>query len=924
MARSGLILIVDDGAGVGRLLSEQLEARGYRVARVTPATATGGDPAAPSADLGSPEGVAALVDQIHDRLGPASAIIHLAALRPGAGEGGPHPAPSRAHPTEDLRSLFLLAQAFRPDLERAAADGGAVLMAATAQGGSFACDPAAGPSSPGQGALAGFLKSLAQEWPDVRIKAVDVDAAGPPEVAGRLGAELFSADGLVEVGYRDDRRVRLALVPAALPGIGAGPLPIDDGSVVLITGGARGITAAAALALAEAARPTLLLVGRTPPSGAEPPELVSLSEPQALRRALIERHRGDGRPITPAVVEAQLRQLLQGREVRDTLERLRRAGSRVEYLTCDVRDSDAFGALIDAAYRDHGRIDGVIHGAGIIEDKLVRDKAPDSFDRVVETKVRGALALAGRLRPDSLRFLVFFGSVSGRFGNRGQGDYAAASEVLNKLAQDLDRRWPGRVVSINWGPWLTTGMVSPEVHRQFAERQVALIPPDVGCRMLLEELRSGRKGEAEVLIGGSTGPGLVPEGRHVAANAGTAGIGRTPADDRRDVRPLPMLAGVGPLHRGDRGSVEVVRRLDPEQDLYLRDHCLDDRPVLPFAVAMELMAEVAAAARPDLEVVDVRDVRLLRGVVIGWDGQSVRVVASPKPPGSPGGPDDSDRAVLDVTITAADDPRRLHYRASVELATASSAGRGGDVRGFEDDAPLEGLGPPPFDAEDAYRDWLFHGPQFQRIAAIEGFGPGGARASMRPSSPREALGAAVSGDWLIDPILIDCAFQMQVLWARRHWGVTLLPSGVGSYRRVAAMPPRDGAVRYELRIRSESQAPLCHADHRFYGEGGRLLGVLTDVAGTGSASLNRPRGEPSTMSIPVEGHGAGGGGDGARLMDDAPRWVRPGVARRPGTARRRRHHRHVLPLPRLTGPGRLLAKHPGQGRLGDRPAPRGA
>ena len=69
------------------------------------------------------------------------------------------------------------------------------------------------------------------------------------------------------------------------------------------------------------------------------------------------------------------------------------------------------------------------------------------------TKAGAALTLAEHLRPDGLRFLVLFSSVSGRFGNRGQADYAAASEVLGKLAHELDSRWPARVVSIDWGPW---------------------------------------------------------------------------------------------------------------------------------------------------------------------------------------------------------------------------------------------------------------------------------------------------------------------------------------------------------------------------------------------------------------------------------------------------------------------------------------
>jgi NAD(P)-dependent dehydrogenase (short-subunit alcohol dehydrogenase family) len=153
-------------------------------------------------------------------------------------------------------------------------------------------------------------------------------------------------------------------------------------------------------------------------------------------------------------------------------------------------------------YEEYGRLDGVIHGAGVIEDKLIEQKDPDSFQRVFSTKADGAFLLARLLRFDQLRFLIFFSSVAGRFGNRGQGDYAAANEVLSKLAYQLDRKHAARVVAIDWGPWAAGGMVSPELARQFAERGVPLISRDAGVRMFDQELRLGRKGEAEVVVGG--------------------------------------------------------------------------------------------------------------------------------------------------------------------------------------------------------------------------------------------------------------------------------------------------------------------------------------------------------------------------------------------------------------------------------------
>ena len=271
----------------------------------------------------------------------------------------------------------------------------------------------------------------------------------------------------------------------------------------------------------------------------------------------------------PIAVEDDYRRLLRVREVRDTLDRIRKNGSKVECLTCDVRDVAALTACVEQTYRTFGRIDGVIHGAGVIEDKLVKDKALDSFDRVVETKVHGALALASSLRAESLKFLVLFSSISGRFGNRGQGDYAAANEILNKLAQDLDRRWPGRVAAINWGPWQTAGMASPDVLRQFAERGVSLIEVEDGCRRLLDEIRLGRKGDVEVLIGGAVSiampavqspPPAPVRPLPMLAKGAVASLDAGAARSHPDLRPAPRPLSRRPPDRRQAGA--AVRRGD--------------------------------------------------------------------------------------------------------------------------------------------------------------------------------------------------------------------------------------------------------------------------------------------------------------------------------------------------------------------------
>jgi NAD(P)-dependent dehydrogenase (short-subunit alcohol dehydrogenase family) len=220
-----------------------------------------------------------------------------------------------------------------------------------------------------------------------------------------------------------------------------------------------------------------------------------LTDAVEIKRLLASR----GAASSPAELEQLARRICTRREIGETLEAIREAGGRVTYHAVDVRNSRAFGKLIDEIYERHGRLDGVIHGAGVIEDKLLEHKTRESFDRVFDTKVKGALTLARKLR-EGLSFVVFFSSVSSAFGNRGQTDYAAANDLLDKLAHYLNDKLDGRVVSVNWGPWDSRGMVSPQLRQEYERLGIGLIPLGSGADCLLAELGHGAQGPAQVIL----------------------------------------------------------------------------------------------------------------------------------------------------------------------------------------------------------------------------------------------------------------------------------------------------------------------------------------------------------------------------------------------------------------------------------------
>ncbi len=244
----------DDGRGLARTLAGELGRRGYPVAlvRMGHETREDGEGRYVSA-LSSREEAGELMELIRRQSGPIGGIVHLHPLTPVPSMEDLDLEAWKDRINAETKSLFYLAKAASAELREAAAADGACLVAATAMGGAFATSlPSHGAEPfPGQGGVHGLLKTLALEWPEVRVKAVDLNPLDATEVlAGHLCDEILSGDPLVAVGYDGSDRVTLKPVEAPLSQDHSEGVTIDSSSVILITGGARGVTADAACHLA--------------------------------------------------------------------------------------------------------------------------------------------------------------------------------------------------------------------------------------------------------------------------------------------------------------------------------------------------------------------------------------------------------------------------------------------------------------------------------------------------------------------------------------------------------------------------------------------------------------------------------------------------------------------------------------------------
>ncbi|HWG43116.1 MAG TPA: SDR family NAD(P)-dependent oxidoreductase [Gemmataceae bacterium] len=473
-----------------------LTAEGYRVRQVLPGeTAQRLSDDRYQADLASPESVRRLHQLLSGAEGTVvGGVIQFLGLCPPFVTAN---LDETEMPLRIAEWTFNIVKEFVSDLQTSAEVGGGWFINLTALDGQFGLSREIMSCIAASGTL-GIVKTLHREYPRLHVKNIDVDPHMPADkMAACLLQEVAMEDDLVEIGLTQHGRWRPTLtaepVPRNLPLVA-----IDRDAVILVTGGAYGVTAEVARGLAALTKLRLIVVGRSPLPAPESSRSSGLDK-AGLRALLLDEARARTEKILPAEIERSVNRILKDRQMRANLDACTAAGAAVEYHALDVRDSERFGRLIDNLYERFGRIDGVVHGAGILADKRIADKTLDSFANVFRTKVDSALTLARKLRPDSLRFLVFFGSVAGRFGNVGQVDYSAANEVLNKLADHLHRRWPGRVVCINWGPW-DGGMVTDELRRLYTAAGLELISVEAGVASFLAEIGRTDRASAEVVI----------------------------------------------------------------------------------------------------------------------------------------------------------------------------------------------------------------------------------------------------------------------------------------------------------------------------------------------------------------------------------------------------------------------------------------
>ncbi len=740
IAEEGELWVTDDGSAFAVELCTMLRAKGHTVRLVT-------------------------VDTVEEKT-PATDITGLVICAPHAG-------------TTDLflENAFLLLKSVAPTLRRAGAASGSLFCTLSRLDGAFGCGVDTVLVDPLSGGLAGLVKSAAREWPDVACKAIDLAGFQDPTAAAQAVAEEIVSCGPVEVGLSPQGRIGLTL--SELPELQAAVTPpIREGEVVVVTGGGRGVTTAAAVALAEAYKPLLVLLGRSPELLPEPAWLAQLANEGQIKRAILEQAT---EKLHPRDIEERYRAVAAGRELRATLARVEAAGGKAIYRSVDIRDTDAVDALLQNIRSEHGPIRGIVHGAGVLADRLIIDKTREQFSLVYGTKVAGLRALLDATANDDLGFIALFASTTGRFGRSGQVDYAVANEVLNKIAQAEARRRPGcRTVSINWGPW-DGGMVTPALKKVFAGEGIGLIGLHEGGELLIREIAAAEAPVEVVALAGTSEKLLLPQG----------------------TAPAKPLAEAFTLTLG------------VDDYPFLRSHVIDGKAVLPMAMIVEWLAHGGLHGNPGFRFHGFNDLRICKGVVFERNTPyTVRIMA-----GRAMKKDSLYVVPMELIGIPAQGRTVLHARGEVVLAKQLPEG----IRSIGE-LPVSPYAPQGGKIYDPER--LFHGPDLHGIEHVDSCSPKGITALVKGApQPASWIRQPFRSTWITDPLVMDCAFQLMILWSLERFGSGSLPCFAGRYRQYHDSFPHDG-VQVVIRVTAEHNSSAT-ADMEFFDRSsGKLVARL--------------------------------------------------------------------------------------------------
>ena len=718
------VLVMSDQGGVGKALAGKLEKLGARVLLVNDA---------PDAET--------LIRRIDawKAEGPVQGVYWLPALDQEEDIASMNLSGWREATRVRVKLLYA---AMRSLYDQVGAPG-TFLIAATRLGGLHGYDQA-GAVAPLGGAVTGFTKAFKREKLAALVKAVDFEPSRKTAALSELLIEETLRDaGAVEIGYCDGRRWTIGLEERSLDAAASG-LTLGKDTVFLITGAAGSIVSAITADLASASGGIFHLLDLAPKPDASNPDLQRFTgDREGLKRDIFERLKARGERATPALVEKEMAVLERAHAALTALEAVQRAGGSAHYHSVNLLDGAGVAAVMKEIAATSGRIDVLVHAAGLEVSHLLPDKKPAEFDLVFDVKSDGWFNLLANLDGMPLGAAVVFSSIAARFGNGGQTDYSSANDLLCKSISGFRTTRPGtRGIAIDWTAWSGIGMAArgsiPAVMKQAG---IDMLAPEAGIPYVRRELVAGGCGEVVV----AQRLGIMQQEFDESGGLDTGKTGRFDAS-------LGVMTGkiVG---MGLYSGLTVETNLDPGKQPFLYDHQINGIPVLPGVMGIEALAEAARLLFPERHIGAIEDVAFLAPFKFYRAQPRTAILRSEY---SAAGADViADCKLIGArTLHGQSEPEiTIHFTARVRLVTSPS-------RPEKHKAPVDSSIGNKVEAADIYRLY-FHGPAYRVMESSwrEGDEVVGLFAANLPANHQPD-----NMPTLVSPRLIELCFQTAGMW----------------------------------------------------------------------------------------------------------------------------------------------------------------
>jgi len=453
--------------------------------------------------------------------------------------------------------------------------------------------------------------------------------------------------------------------------------------------------------------------------------------------------------VTYLVEEFDVRVVLIGRSALDDgkAQALKPLGDQALYLQADISCLDESARVVAEAKQRFGRLDGVLHTAGVLNDSLIWNKTAAEFDAVLRPKMAGVNALDEATRAEPLSFYVIFSSTAGLFGNIGQADYAYANAYLDAFAhrregQRRNGTRHGRTLSINWPLWHEGGM------RGDADRLTAigLVPIDraSGWALFKSALASGEAQVLACLGDKAVFPGWLSRMERLAA-------GPSVDTDSRPIEPKAGLTRDVVVEYLVRQFAELTKlpATDVLPDEPIENYGLDSIMVSTFSQILEHdLGELSKTILFEFPTLEALGGYLFDNHAAGFEGYLARLGAAPTA---------ADASPEPVTET----PSVARFMLSAQEPMENALGRSGDPAPVDDSIAIIGVAgryPMASNLEEfwenlaAGRDCIEEVPS-ERWAIDEVYDP----KPMTPGKTRNRWGGFVRDMDKFDPVFFNIA-----------------------------------------------------------------------------------------------------------------------------------------------------------------------